>query len=307
MADEVIHSLEDMKLTTEEEEVIPISDEGRQEEIERCVLSLIGKFLTCKPFNKRAALSPMKRAWGLENKVQVVDVGANLFQFKFPTEFDLERVLKNGPWTFDNQALLLVRWRAGMTASNVKFESASFWVQIWGAPFDMVSPKVAEKIGSRLGVVEEVEKRLKQDTPSMFMRVKVALPISKPLRRGAFVAGSNGQRTWVSFRYERLALFCHHCGLLGHDIKHCAQHFAITKGGREVPCQYGEWLKASGSRGRSPNRRDQVREADDKGNAERRTTQQHQNELSGMVNDGGRDESEIRDGGDMRFNEANVN
>ena len=141
----------------------------------------------------------------------------------------------------------------------------------------------------------------------MFMRVKVALPISKPLRRGAFVAGSNGQRKWVSFRYERLALFCHHCGLLGHDIKHCAQHFAITKGGREVPCQYGEWLKASGSRGRSPNRRDQVREADDKGNAERRTMQQHQNELSGMVNDGGRDESVIRDGEDMRFNEANMN
>ena len=148
MADDVIHSLEGMKLTTEEEEVIPISDEGRQEEIERCVLSLIGKFLTCKPFNKRAALSTMKKAWVLENKIQVVDVGANLFQFKFPTEFNLERVLRSGPWTFDNQVLLLVRWKAGMTACNVRFDLASFWVQIWGAPFDMVSPKVAEEIGS---------------------------------------------------------------------------------------------------------------------------------------------------------------
>ena len=36
MADDVIHSLESMKLTTEEEEVISISDEGRQEEIESC-------------------------------------------------------------------------------------------------------------------------------------------------------------------------------------------------------------------------------------------------------------------------------
>ena len=62
MADDVIHSLEGMKLTTEEEEVIPIFDEGRQEEIERCSQSLIGTFLTCKPFNKRAALSTMKRA-----------------------------------------------------------------------------------------------------------------------------------------------------------------------------------------------------------------------------------------------------
>ena len=36
-------------------------------------------------------------------------------------------------------------------------EIASLWVQIWGAPFDMVSPQVAKGIGSRLGEVEEVE------------------------------------------------------------------------------------------------------------------------------------------------------
>ena len=58
----MIHSLENMKLTTEEEEVISISDEGRQEEIESCSQSLIGKFLTCKPYNKWAAQSTLKRA-----------------------------------------------------------------------------------------------------------------------------------------------------------------------------------------------------------------------------------------------------
>ena len=42
MADDVINSLENMKLTTEEEEVIAISDEGRKEEIESYALSLIG-------------------------------------------------------------------------------------------------------------------------------------------------------------------------------------------------------------------------------------------------------------------------
>ena len=57
----------------------------------------------------------------------------------------------------------------------------------------MVSPSVVEIVGGRLGVVEEVEKRRKQDIPNFFMLVKVALPLSKPLRRGAFLAGSNGQ------------------------------------------------------------------------------------------------------------------
>lgn len=52
MAEEVIDSLEHMKLTADEEDVITIPDEGRLADIENCTLSLIGKFLTCKPFNK---------------------------------------------------------------------------------------------------------------------------------------------------------------------------------------------------------------------------------------------------------------
>ena len=40
--------LEKLKLTSEEEEVIEIPDERRISEIESCVLSLVGKFLTCK-------------------------------------------------------------------------------------------------------------------------------------------------------------------------------------------------------------------------------------------------------------------
>ena len=58
----MINSLEKMTLTTEEEEVIAIPDEGRKEEIESCTQSLIGKFLTCKPFNKKAAQNTLKRA-----------------------------------------------------------------------------------------------------------------------------------------------------------------------------------------------------------------------------------------------------
>ena len=51
----MINTLENMKLTTDEEEVISISNEGREVEIESCSQSLIGKFLTCRSFNKRAA------------------------------------------------------------------------------------------------------------------------------------------------------------------------------------------------------------------------------------------------------------
>ena len=93
MADDVADSLGNMKLTSDEEEIIPIFDEGRVQAMESCSLSLIGKFLTCKTFNKRATKTTLRRAWGLENSLQIIEVGSNLFQFKFQIEFDMARIL----------------------------------------------------------------------------------------------------------------------------------------------------------------------------------------------------------------------
>ena len=59
----------------------------------------------------------------------------------------------------------------------------------------MSSSKVAAEIGSRLGEVVGVEKRKVKEGQNLFMRVKVAVPISKPLRQGGFIGGSNEQRS----------------------------------------------------------------------------------------------------------------
>ena len=56
---------------------------------------------------------------------------------------------------------MLLQWKVRMIADNVKFDLLSLWVQIWGAPFDLVSPKIVEAVGSRLGSVVEVEKKQK--------------------------------------------------------------------------------------------------------------------------------------------------
>ena len=63
----------------------------------------------------------------------------------------------------------------------------------------------------------------------------------------------------VKFKYERLSMFCHSCGLLGHDLKHCARYFALTKNGVNDACQNGDWLKANGSCARFPPQEDLAR------------------------------------------------
>ena len=56
----------------------------------------------------------------------------------------------------------------------------------------MSSPKVASEIGRHLGEVVEEEKIRGLESQNLFMRVKVALPLSKPLQRGGFIGGSDG-------------------------------------------------------------------------------------------------------------------
>ena len=64
----------------------------------------------------------------------------------------------------------------------------------------------------------------------------------------------------MNFKYERLPIFCHYCGLLGHDLCYCANYFSKTKTGIAVECGYGDWLKATGGRARSPQKLGFVKE-----------------------------------------------
>ena len=114
-----MEGLRNIQLTIDEEEVIAISETGRLEAIESCSLSLIGKFLTCKPFNKRAVKTTIRRAWGMDEGLQIPEIGPNLFQFKFQSEFDMNRIIRGGPWTFDNQLLMIKWWKKGMTVENI--------------------------------------------------------------------------------------------------------------------------------------------------------------------------------------------
>ena len=72
------------------------------------------------------------------------------------------------------------------------------------------------------------------------MRVCVELEIDKPLRRGAYIASSDGERLWLTFKFERLPTVCFIYGKLGHDNKHCP----MSNVWQSACHQYGDQLRA---------------------------------------------------------------
>lgn len=89
---QVINSFQHLRLTKEEEEDITFTTMSRSDFLEECALSLFGRLLVGKHQNHRALKSILKSAWKMGSELRIVDVGINIFQFKFGSEYQLEWV-----------------------------------------------------------------------------------------------------------------------------------------------------------------------------------------------------------------------
>lgn len=106
-----------------------------------------------------------------------------------------------------------------------------------------MSEEVGRELNNKLGRYIELDKRSWLSKQAKFIRIHVDLPIDKPLRKGGNIVNAEGEKLWVSFKYERLPNFCFHCSLLRHDEKHCYVPQSDSGNTR----QYGDWLWANSS------------------------------------------------------------
>lgn len=72
-------------------------------------------------------------------------------------------------------------------------------------------------------VLGEVQKSMKavDNEGGYFIRVQILIDVTLPLCRGKVITMENGDKNWVSFKYERLPNFCFWCGRLTHGDKNC--------------------------------------------------------------------------------------
>lgn len=239
MESEVLERIQNMTLTTDEDEVMPIRPVKREKVLEEFSLSLIGKFLTTKPINIRAAKNLIRSMWKLGDDMKIIEVGGGLLQFKFSMESQLMWVWNNGPWCFDNHLLALRQWEKGMSVRNVTFTKQPFWIQVWGLPFGLINEEAGSDIGRTIGELVEVDCKAFNSDQSRFLCIRVEVPLNKPLKRGGLVSSPEGEISRVAFRYERLVGWCSNCGRIGHEQSECLLPVNTENGERP----YGEGLK----------------------------------------------------------------
>jgi hypothetical protein len=98
-----------------------------------------------------SVLRALKPLWRPVRELKARDMGDNKAMFMFRDEVDLERVLANGPWSFDRHLVILTRIDDTIPFSTVCFTHVSFWVQIHDLPIKYMKKAACEQIGSTSG------------------------------------------------------------------------------------------------------------------------------------------------------------
>lgn len=117
----------DIPLSKEEEEgiTIEVKEECGGDIFKR---TLAGKLWTENSFKSKALASTMIEAWKLRNPIETRELSKNIFLFQFSTKRDLDNILRNGPWSFDRNFLVLDRVSGEEQPSDLKMHYGEFWV-----------------------------------------------------------------------------------------------------------------------------------------------------------------------------------
>ena len=76
--------------------------------------------------------------------------------FVFDNPNDIERILKNQPWSFDKHLVMLQRYSTDCPMRDLVFSKTLSWVQVHDIPIRYMMKEVAENICDIFGEVQKL-------------------------------------------------------------------------------------------------------------------------------------------------------
>ncbi|XP_031101947.1 uncharacterized protein LOC116005850 [Ipomoea triloba] len=199
----------------------------------------VGRLVTQKPVRFAFFQDTMARVWMPSMGVNMTELQPRKYLFRFYHEKDISRVITEGPWTYEQNLLIMKRVQPGEDPESIPLTHAEFWIQVHSLPVGFRSEVVVTMIGSFLGTLIQVDDRNFDGLMRMFYRVRVAIDVAKPLKKQMKLKKDNGDWAFIDFKYERLPTFYFLCGVIGHGDKFCPKDVDVTAGK-----PYGAWMRA---------------------------------------------------------------
>ncbi|KAL4363982.1 hypothetical protein GQ457_04G020320 [Hibiscus cannabinus] len=202
--------------------------------------SLVGKVVSPPTVDGGRLIRQFRSIWKDDKILTISEINPNFFLISFASPENRANVLKRGPWDFQKYWFALEQADPNQTIHDYSFLHMCIWVRIHNIPLSLMTAALARVLGASIGKVIMTDSRLEDGNMGEFMRVRVLIDTSKPLRRCVVLSRPDAKASMCPLQYERLPLFCHGCGLIGHLVLACP----ITLKVEGQKFQYGAWLRA---------------------------------------------------------------
>ncbi|KAL4339149.1 hypothetical protein GQ457_08G031690 [Hibiscus cannabinus] len=197
--------------------------------------------------------------------LSITELQSIFFLIHLASEEVRSDILKRGPWVFNDDWFSILPLNPLFSIDEYFFTTMVIWVRILRVPIGLMSESLGRSLGACIGSVVGTDTRIIDGNMGEFMRVRVNIDVSKPLRRCVTLGGCGTKPRLCPLQYEKLPNFCHGCGLLGHLVIDCPRQPYDP----QVKFQYGDWLRANlkANRGGSAQPRGRIRFHDEAGSS----------------------------------------
>jgi hypothetical protein len=218
------NDIENLQLHSDDDDLeIQLEDDERV--VQKTSFRLVGRFLTNRPIRAKVMIDKMGDIWQPGRGITIEEAYPGLFVFQLFHQLDVQRILKQGPWLFDNHTLVLNTLADDDDPREVPLFKVPFWIQVHNLPSGYMSLKTGQKIAEYIGEFLEYDEKNDSMAWVKYMRIRVLVDIRLPLKRAKKIKKPDGEGRIVNFKYERLGTFCYICGMLGHSEMHCPTLF----------------------------------------------------------------------------------
>ncbi|CAM8885479.1 unnamed protein product [Rhodiola kirilowii] len=202
--------------------------------------ALVLKLATGEDVNFKGLSAALRRMWTLKGKVVFVQIARGQVIAKFQNKEDMEKVYDGGPWQFDDVVLHMNRCETDCALGEYMFNRLGIWAQFHNAPIGASIESVIRKMANKVGEFCKADKVENADRKCNFLRCRVWIDPTKPIVTGLYIERRNKDPLWVTVRYEKLPMFCLHCGRCVHGPEGCAGR------SKSKSSAYKEWLRRGG-------------------------------------------------------------
>ncbi|KAE8676666.1 hypothetical protein F3Y22_tig00111582pilonHSYRG00467 [Hibiscus syriacus] len=103
-----------------------------------------------------------------------------------------------------------------------KFDKMVIWIRIFNLTLGSIIKTVGFTLEGGIGTAIAIDIRVTEGNHGAFLRIRVAINRTKPLRRCVILGNPKGGKSNICpLKYDRLPNFCNFCGLIGHKMQSC--------------------------------------------------------------------------------------